>query len=352
MDILKARLQNTGLTDSRFKNAAQAIAHLGAVQAQDFSAAKWALGLRVRNATDATIEKAFNDGKILRTHILRPTWHFVLPGDIRWMLDLTAPRVKKILEPYNRKLDLDDALLAKSNQVIVKALRRESELTRHELKAELERSGIRTNVQRLAHIVVWAELNSLICSGPRRGKQFTYALLEERVPKAKRLLREEGMARLALTYFRSHGPAQLKDFSWWSGLPMKEAREALELIKTGLRDVTLQDKTYWFCDQPKRKAPPAPRALLLSIFDEYTIAYRDRSDLSKTGQQDIAKMLSMGSPLTAVIILDGKLAGTWKKKLKKNTIEVDLHPFSKLSEREERALASEVVRYRKFIDAP
>ena len=153
-DILKLRLFNSGLSISPFQNAVDAVSHLGAVQAQDFSAAKWSLGLRIRNSTDKEIEKAFNDGKILRIHIMRPTWHFVLPEDIRWMTELTAPRVKSLLKNNNQKLGLDDALFARSNAAIVKALEGHNYLTRQELKAILTDIGIKTDVQRLAHIVI------------------------------------------------------------------------------------------------------------------------------------------------------------------------------------------------------
>lgn len=349
-EILELRLYNSGLINSPFRSAAEAVSHLGAVQAQDFAAAKWALGLRIKNSTDEDIEKAFNEGKILRTHVMRPTWHFVVPEDIRWMLDLTAPRVKALLAHYNRKLELDDALFAKSNAAIVKALQGHTYLTRQELKSILANIGITTNVQRLAHIIMWAELDGLICSGPRRGKQFTYALLEERVAETKKLSREESLAKLALNYFTSHGPAQLVDFSWWSGLTVKDARNALDSIKSQLKDATLDDKTYWFLAHAKTKAQKPPFALLLSIYDEYTISYKDRGDIS--GARDIERMISMGNALTAVIILDGKVAGTWNKALKKSTVEFRLNSFRKMSKEEQKALESEVARYGKFVGIP
>ena len=348
--ILKLRLSNSGLSNSPFGNAAQAVSHLGAVQAQDFGAAKWALGLRVKNSTEETIEKSFNEGTILRIHVMRPTWHFVIPEDIRWLIDLTAPRVKALVAHSNRKLDLDDALFAKTNTAIVKALQSHSYLTRQELKMVLERMGIKTDVQRLAHIVMWTELNGLICSGPRRGKQFTYALLEERVPKTKKVFREEALSKLALTYFRSHGPAQLTDFSWWSGLSVKDARQALDFVKSKLNQATLDGKTYWFSALAKPESSRSPSAFLLSIYDEYTIAYKDRGYLSEA--RDIERMISMGNALTAVIILNNKVAGTWKKVLKKNTIEISLNPFRELNEVEQHALKSEVDRYGKFVGTP
>ena len=347
-EILKLRLYNTGLSHSPFKSAADAVSHLGAVQAQDFTAAKWALGLRIKNSTDEDIEKAFNEGTILRTHVMRPTWHFVVPEDIRWMLELTAPRVKTLLAHYNRKLELDDALFAKSNAAIVKALQGHTYLTRQELKAILTKIGIETNVQRLAHIITWAELEGLICSGPRRGKQFTYAILEERVAKTEKLSREQALAKLALNYFTSHGPAQLKDFSWWSGLSVKDARDALDLIKSDLEQATFDGKTYyWFSAETEVTAPKMPSAFLLSIYDEYTIAYKDRGDISEA--RDIERMISMGNALTAVIILNGKVAGTWDKTLKKNAVEIRLNPFRNLNKEEQEALESEVSRYGKFV---
>lgn len=349
-EIPKMRLYNSGLSHSQFKDPADAVSHLGAVQAQDFTAAKWALGLRIKNSTDEYIEKAFNEGKILRTHVMRPTWHFVVPKDIRWMLELTAPRVKAALAHYNRKLELDDALFARSNSAIVGALQNHTYLTRQELKTVLANTGIGTDVQRLAHIIMWAELEGLVCSGPRRGKQFTYALLEERVAKTKKLSREQALAKLALNYFTGHGPAQLKDFSWWSGLTIKDAKDSLDLIESKLEKTTLDGKTYWFPAHIEVATLKSTCAFLLSIYDEYTIAYKDRSDISEA--QDIEKMISMGNALTSVIILNGNVEGTWSKTLRKSTVEIRLNPFRQLNEYEQEALESEAARYGKFMGIP
>ena len=347
-EILKLRLQNTGLSDSRFKSASEVVAHLGAVQSQDYAAAKWGLGLRIRNSTDQQIEEAFNRGAILRTHVLRPTWHFVMPEDIRWMLQATAPRVKRTLATYDKKLGLDEALFLKTNKTIVKALEKTPNLTRAELKDVLQRTGIGTNVQRLAHIVVRAELEGLICSGPRRGKQITYALLEQRVLPAKQLKREEALARLALTYFTSHGPAQLKDFAWWSGLTAADAKNALQAIQPELIQMTVDGKNYW--SSGKSSASSGKSAFLLSIFDEYTIAYKDRSDLSKA--RDVERMVRMGSALTSVIILDNQVAGAWKKITLKNVVQIQLQLFRKFTKSELELVKAQVSRYGKYIETP
>jgi hypothetical protein len=349
-EILNLRLQNTGLINSQFKSATDVVSYLGAVQAQDFAAAKWALGLRVKNSTDEDIEKAFNEGTILRTHVMRPTWHFVLPKDIRWMLELTAPRVKALLVNSNRKLGLNAALFEKSNFIIAEALEGKNYLTRQELKGILANQGIETDVQRLAHILMWAELEGLICSGPRLGKQFTYALLEERVQKTKELNREQALSKLAFKYFIGHGPAQVKDFSWWSGLTFKDSRAALDLIKSELEQATLDGKTYWFFPRKRVKTSKSLSVFLLSIYDEYIIAYKDRSDISET--REIEKMISRGNASTSIIILNGKVAGTWKKTLKKKTIEIKINPFKKLNKYNQVALETQVSQYGEFIGIP
>jgi len=349
-DIPILRLWNTGLSSSPFRSAADAVSHLGAFQAQDFAAAKWGLGQRIRDSADADIEEAFNKGAIIRTHVMRPTWHFVVPEDIRWMVELTAPRVKAILAHYNRKLGLDAALFAKSNAAIVRALEGHTHLTRRELRAVLADEGITTDVQRLAHIISWAELDGLICSGPRRGKQFTYALLDERVNKTRQLGREQALARLALTYITSHGPAQLADFAWWSGLSARDAGAALDSVRSEVQEATIDGRTYWFSPHPGAAPPGSPSAFLLSIYDEYTIAYRDRRDISEA--RDVERMISRGNALTAIIVLDGRVAGTWKKSLKKNAIEIRLNPFRRLTGEEREALESEVHRYGEFVGIP
>ena len=349
MNIAQLRLLNTGLSSHLFRCPDEVVSHLGAVQAQDFAAAKWSVGVRMQKATDDFIERAFNEGKFLRTHVMRPTWHFVMPEDIRWMQELTSSRVKKILLPYDRKLDINEDIVSKSQAVIAEALKGKNYLTRTELADYLEINKIHALGQRLAHILYYSELNALICSGPRRGKQFTYGLLEEIVPKAKKLNKEEALTKLALKYFSSHGPAQIGDFAWWSGLSAKDANEGLELVKSKLTQTTVNGKNYWF---PSNIEVPSQhladnQAFLLSVYDEYSIAYKDRSDISE--KRDIERMISRGNALTAVIILGGKVVGTWKRVLKEDNVEIKLNPFKKLTEIEQKSVEKAAKRYGEFL---
>lgn len=346
-DIRNLRLQNQKLINPSFKDAASVVEWLGAVQAQDFPGAKWAIGLRIKNGLEADIEEAFNQGTLLRTHVMRPTWHFVLPEDIRWMVELTAPRVKKLLASYDRRLELDEKLVIRCKKIFAKALQGGKNLTRSELADELAKNKIAARTQRLAHILAYAELDEILCSGPRRGKQFTYALLDERVPNARQLNRDEALAKLAQKYFRSHGPAQIKDFSWWSSLSMKDSNEAVSMIKSKLVQEIVNDKTYLMSANSGAEQLRT-NAFLLSIYDEYTIAYRDRSDFSSEGYFE--KLIRMGNALTTVIVIDGQIAGTWKRKMNKGKAEVSTNLFRKLNKAEQNALQKAEATYLDFFN--
>ena len=205
-DIARLRLINQHISAPRFSEPAKVVEWLAAVQAQDFEGAKWSLGLRMLGAKDGGIEQAFSEGAILRTHLLRPTWHFVTPTDIRWMLALTALRVHQANAYMYRKLGLDNAVLKRSNAALATSLP-EKQLTRDELREVLQRAGIQVDGEfRMGYLLMRAELDGIICSGGRRGKQFTYALFDDRVPPSQPFRRDEALAELARRYFRSRGP--------------------------------------------------------------------------------------------------------------------------------------------------
>ncbi len=230
-DLTHWRLRNQHLSAPTLTDPAALVGWLGAVQAQDYGMALWAVGQRLIGATESAIQQAFDDGAILRTHVLRPTWHFVMPADIRWLLDLTAPRVRALLAYGDRQNGLDETVLAHAAAVIEAALRGGQHLTRSELGAVFAAAGIALGgTQRLAHLLMHAELDGLICSGVRRGKQPTYALLAQRAPDAKTLSREEALAELTRRYFSGHAPATLKDFAWWSGLTVADCKQGLEAV--------------------------------------------------------------------------------------------------------------------------
>ena len=353
MDIARQRLHRTFLVDRRWTTGSDVVRALGAVQAQDYEGAKWALSMRTTAATDAAIEREFESGAILRTHVLRPTWHFVDPTDIRWMLALTGPRVMKTMATYDRKLGLDERVFRRSNAALTKALR-DADLTRTELKAVLEPKvgplgGGVAGVQRTAHLMMRAELEGVICSGPRRGKQFTYALLDRRVRSAAILDRDEALLELTRRYFRTRSPATPQDFSWWSGLPMADVRRGIDLARAELESVSIGDVAYWVHGDTPSRAKPS--AWLLPNYDEFFIGYRDRSAIGV--RLDSVKSVTGGNALIAnVIAMDGQLVGGWRRTLGTDRIRLDLQVLARLSVAEQKRLLAEVRRYEAFAGKP
>jgi hypothetical protein len=352
LEILRYRLHNQYLSQTEFIEPGQVVAALGAVQSQDYAGGKWGLGLRMNGATDAALDKAFNDGRILRTHVMRPTWHFVTPEDIRWLLALTGPRVHTVNGFMYRQQELDPATIKKSYAVFEKTLQGSKHLTRPELGAALEQEGIK-NAEgiRLGYIVMSAELDGILCSGARRGKQFTYALLEERAPKVKAWTREEALAELMGRYFVTRGPATLHDFTWWSGLTMADAKEGIEAVGSQFVTEVIDEKKYWFDSSISPVEEKSPAAHLLPNYDEYFIGFRDRSAFGEVAKQAGIKS-DDPSFLAHVIVLDGQLVGGWKRIMKKNAAQIQLMLITDLTKAEQWAVDQALNRYGEFLQLP
>ncbi|HEX6292593.1 MAG TPA: winged helix DNA-binding domain-containing protein [Herpetosiphonaceae bacterium] len=345
--IALQRLAWQRLSQQPFDRPDEVVAWLGAVQAQDYLGAKWALGLRMRDATDETVEQAFADGTILRTHVMRPTWHFVTPADIRWLLELTAPRVKAANAYRHRQLELDDALIDRSNAVITDTLRGGQLRTRAELGAALAAADIAAEGSRLSHIVMRAELDGIVCSGPRRGKQFTYALLDERAPDARRLQREEALAELTRRYYTGHGPATVRDFTWWSGLTVADAKAGLELVGAELGHAVIDGQSYYFSASMSPAAQPSDTAWLLPTYDEFLVGFSS-FDKSRRGGQEISPKIVFD----ATIVIGGRVVGTWRRAFKKDTVEIEIAPFAARTDAEDAAIVAAARRYGDFVGMP
>lgn len=351
IDIAHKRLHNQRLAGTRFEKPEEVVRWFGAVQAQDYPAAKWALGLRLQGAVDADVEQAFVGGRILRTHVMRPTWHFVLPADIRWLLALTGPRVNAFLVSNYGRFELDDALFARSHDLLAKALEGGKQLTRPELGAVLQQAGIDTrDPLRLSHIMMRAELDGVVCSGANRGKQLTYALLDERAPQARTLERDEALSELTLRYFTSHGPALVKDFVWWSGLRTGDVKAGIEMVKSRLMHETVDGQTYWFAETAPFAGNPSPTAYLLPNFDEYGVAYRDRSALvhPASEKQDPRDSLYLAN----LIVIDGKAVGSWKRTFSKGAVVITTQTFTRLTEAQTDAITAAANQYGAFLGMP
>jgi hypothetical protein len=346
--IAGQRLDNQSISRLKACTPAGIVAWLGAVQAQEYAAARWALGLRLPAATDAALERAFDAGRILRTHVLRPTWHFVAPADIRWMLELTAPHIQRAMAYQRRELALDARTCTRAVDVIARALGEGEYLTRSELGARLARSRIVAAGNRLAHLAAYAELEGVICSGPRRGKQFTYALLATRAPGARRLPRDQALAELTRRFFQSHAPATIRDFVWWSGLATADAKRGLEMNRA--TSLVVDGLTYWTLGRSSAADRARAGVHLLPVYDEYVVAYRDRVAVPHwppgvTAARGLATFQN-------VLVIAGQIAGTWRAVRRERAAAVDVAPLRRLSASERRSLDATVARYARFLDAP
>ena len=346
-DIRELRLLNQHLASPLFTQPADIVYYMGAIQSQDYAGAKWAIAQRLRNADDKTIEYAFTNGDIIRTHVMRPTWHFVHPNDIRWMIQLTTPRVMSIAGTQHRQHQLDHVIFSKSEKSILQAMEGGKQLARDEIATALEQAGVATNEQRFIHIMMQMELIGLVCSGGRQGKQFTYALLDERVPAAKPFDKQEALVALAERYFTSHGPATLQDYVWWSGLTVADAKTGLEAMKPKLTSAELNDNTYWFAEQENLSKNKSPGAFLLPNYDEYIISYKDRS--ASIAASDINKADPRGTIFNHTIVANGKVIGLWKRTIGKTKVDIRLIPFAPLSKANQSAVATAAKRYTKFL---
>ena len=332
--IAPLRMRTQRLWGSRFDTPQEVVRWLGALQAQEFQPAKWSIGQRTRGARLADVDQAFAAGVIVRTHVLRPTWHFALGADIRWLLQVTAPRVHALNAYYNKQQKLDAKVLKKSNDLIARALEGGTHLTRQELAAVLERGGIRASGGRLAYIMMRAELDAIVCSGALKGKQHTYALLDERIPDWKPLDRETALAELTRRYFTSRGPATLNDFARWSSLTTAQGREGLTLVANELESEVIDGKTYWFGSPlPRASASTKPRVDLVQGYDEIIMSYSESRD---------ASFVPVDSRLLHTVLLDGRMIGKWKPVAGRNSLVIKTVLNRTLNRAEKKALATAV----------
>ncbi len=348
-EIALHRLSSQKLACTDLSTAPAVVSWMGAMQAQDYPMAKWAIGLRLPASTDQSIETALTNGDILRTHLLRPTWHFVTPADIGWLIDLTASQIKAGQRSRDHDLELTEETYAKSNRIIERALSGGDHLPRESLIALLNQAGIATDQNRASHLFMRAELEKLICSGVTRGNKTTYALLSERVQNPRSLARDEALLELARRYFASRSPATYQDFLWWSGLPAKDATQALESVKPDLYSETVDGATYWLSPEIHfEKVEAVNSVLLVPVYDELLISYANRTAVISSGLEQHLKEISDRGVFRPIIVINGRVGGIWKRIINKDSMIVDLQPFSELDPAVLRQVGSKAEHFARF----
>lgn len=319
-EISNLRLHNQQILQSCFNQPDELVEWMGAIQAQDLPMSLLAVALRTKNATVKNIEKAFNEGKLIRTHLMRPTWHIVSHRDIYWMLDLTAPQIKRNIGGRHNELELNAATLSKANRLLEKHLTG-NELSREEIKIIFTENNIRTDENRLSHLLFNAEMEQLICNGKTDGRLQTYALLAEKVPVRISLTRDEAMMKLGRTFFRSHGPATMADFIWWSGLPMKDIHQVMNELKGELESVILDETELFFYENKAEKIQLTTGNFLLPSYDEFIISYQSKH--ISINPEHRTKAATMNGIFKPIIVDNGEIIGTWKSLKTKNRNSIE-----------------------------
>ena len=350
-EIAWRRLAGQFLTVPGPAKPADVVQRLGAVQAQDYAGAKWALAQRTKKAvTDAAVERTVDAGAIVRTHVLRPTWHFVAACDLRRILALTGPRISRALASYNRVLEITPAVIRRSHAAITKALGGGRHLTRAEVAAVLARAKVGALTgHRFGRLVVQAELDAIVCSGARRGRHSTYALLDERVPAAGRTDRDASLGELARRYFATRGPASAHDFAWWAGLTVGDARRAVDILGRELERVHVGGRPYWMGADAKNAAAEGvrpPAAQLRRVLHRPRGSQRDRPAARQRGAGDGRALINH------IATMNGQIVGGWRRTAAGPRVSLRFALLARLSRAERRLLEREIERYRAFAGEP
>jgi Winged helix DNA-binding domain len=353
-ELLRWRLASHRLTGPGFPGtadgAADVVRWLGAVQSQDHEPALWSLAQRTSGVSLAELARAFDAGAFLRTHVLRPTWHFVPPEELRAMLALTGPRVAAGCAGRWRDLELPAPLRRQATDLMAAAIQAQGPLTRAELKDVLETAGISAAGQRLPHLLLHAELEAVLVSGGLRGRQHTWALVDDRVPATPPFDREQTLRSLTLRYVCSHGPVTERDFAWWSGLPLRDVREGLELARPHVDSLEAGGRRYWYGEEPPMEVLGRPQVHLIQSFDEYVVAYTESRGLADPGGH--AKRVPRGGMLSTAVLVDGRLSGQWRRSLTGGRADVEVTIFAPLSPGERSALEAAAQRFAAFAGLP
>jgi winged helix DNA-binding protein len=352
LEIARRRLRNSRLTGRGFTTPDEAVGWHLAMQAQDYGPAKWSIGQRSTGLTDQDLDEALAAGSIIRTHVLRPTWHFVARDDLRWLLALSGPRVQQGTAGRYRELGLDARTRARAEKVIVSALEGGNRLTRKEIAAVLDDSGIDRSGQRMPYFLSHCELEAVICSGGLAGKQQTYALLDERVPKGRRLDRDEALVELVRRYLTSHGPATVKDMSWWSGLTMTDLRRALELLREEVASETVDGMVLWSLASDDSLPRAARDAHLLQTYDELGVGYTESRFLGDPSAERARAAWGDRTYPSGVFLLNGRVGGHWRRTIERGSVRVEVHPYQEPKRADVKAIEIAAARLGRFLDLP
>jgi hypothetical protein len=340
------------LAGDRFTSPVEVVRHHLAMQAQDYAPAKWSIGQRSDGLVDADVDRAVADGVIVRTHVLRPTWHFVAREDLRWLMSLSGPRVQQGNASRQRQLGLDAKTLGRAERTIVRALDGGERRTRDQLAEILDRARIDREGQRMPYILMHLELEAVIGSGGLDGKRQTYALLDGRVPASPAMDRDEAVVQVVRRYLGSHAPASVKDMSWWSGLTMSDLRRALDDLGDEVRSEEARDLTLWSLASSEPRPSPARGTHFLQTYDELVVGYTE-SRFLEDPWKEFAKAAWMERSFPSGLLLFGdRVGGHWRRTIERNGVRIEAHLYEEPPRAATRALDAAADEFGRFVQLP
>ncbi len=313
---------------ARTVSVLETVTWMGALQAQDYESGLWAIGARMTGATRGDIEQSVARREIVRTWPMRGTWHFIPATDVRWMQDLLAVRLLPAIRRRSKDFGFDEAAVSRVRNLVVKALEGGRSLPREQLVQRLAQGGFAAESQAGNHLLRRFGNEGLLCNGVTADKEPTFALRDEWVSKPVKLDRDAALAELALRYFRSHGPATLHDFVWWTGLSVGDARAAIAATGATLTRRVMGEREHWFTGEAD--APAVSSVELLPAFDEHLLGYQDRSAVLDDDRADSICPGGNGV-FRPTLVVKGRVAGLWKKKETAKKLTIEVMPYAALS---------------------
>jgi len=346
LDIARWRLRTQHLVGLYAVSASEAVGSLLAVQAENPAQAGWAVASRTQNPDQADLAALLDEGAVVRTHVLRPTWHFVRAEDIGWLLELTGPRVRRLTGRALRDTHgLDEPSIGQAVTAVTEALARRGQLSRAQLAGELAQRGTGGSGQMLMTLLAHAELEGLICSGPVAGGEHTYALMDQRVPAPRRLGRAEALTELALRYFTGHGPATERDLAYWATLTLTDVRAGLQQARDQLDSFQHDGRTFWHARGQAPAGPQEPAGHLLQILDETYRGYQDSRWLLDTAG-DVPRTRETA---TGMALVDAQLLAAMRRTIARDHVQFDLRPYRALTPPQIHALDQAARRYGHYL---
>jgi hypothetical protein len=346
--ITSQRLINQKLAYSRFNNPVELLKYMCCVQAQDYPNSKWALGVRLPEFKENEVEECLKNGRIIRTWIMRGTLQLVAAEDLRWLLNLVSPRIISSIAGSYRRLELDEIILSRAKEILVRELVNHKELNRKEIYEIFNKESIAMDGIRLSFILQRAILDQVIITGTKQRTDQTFKLMHDRIPTSKFIERDEAIAEIITRYFRSRGPATIRDFTWWSGLSFKDAKNGLDIVSKIIIKENKDGIDYFAHIENDLKDIPENSTYLLPAFDEYLISYRDRS--ASLDSEFMKNVILKNGLFNPTIVFDGRVIGTWKRKIDKENINIVLSPFNELNTIQKKGIEKARDRFIKYME--